>query len=544
MTVDIVISLLGGLALFLFGMRVMGDGLERAAGPKLKHFLTLMTKNRFVAMITGICVTAIIQSSGATTVMVVGFVNAQLLTLAQAVGVIMGANIGTTVTSLLLSIEFDPAAIFAFVGILMIMCFDKRETIKQTGHVFLGLGILFVGMNTMSDSMKPLGDWPVFQDLMRGVRNPILGVLVGMGITGLLQSSSVSIGIVQVLAGAGLITMDAALFLILGANIGSCVPSLLAMANSSIAAKRTALLHLLFNIVGTCFILIVTTFLPLAKWAEMLIPDSPKLCISAMHISFNVVCTILLLPLSNLLVKLSGLLVRGEDPVEEPIKMQYYDERLLKTPALAAEQLYREVCRMGREAHEHIALAVDALKNQDLSREKELLYHEELSDYLEEAITEGLVAVMPLELSEHESRRIAALFHMVTDLERISDHADNIYDLAKERIARNAKLSDKAAEELTELFGRVTRVLNTSLEGLEEWHITDNVMNLLEAEEQHVDDMTESLRKKHIERLKEHKCTPKSGVIFLETINNMERIADHAMNIASSTREENLHLHQ
>ena len=199
---------------------------------------------------------------------------------------------------------------------------------------------------------------------------------------------------------------------------------------------------------------------------------------------------------------------------------------------------------MGRDANEHIAMAVDALKNQDLSREKELLYHEELSDYLEEAITEGLVAVMPLELSEHESRRIAALFHMVTDLERISDHADNIYDLAKERIARNAKLSDKAAEELTELFGRVTRVLNTSLEGLEEWHITDNVMNLLEAEEQHVDDMTESLRKKHIERLKEHKCTPKSGVIFLETINNMERIADHAMNIASSTREENLHLHQ
>lgn len=544
MSVDLVISLLGGLALFLFGMRVMGEGLERAAGPKLKHFLTLMTRNRFIAMLTGLCVTAIIQSSGATTVMVVGFVNAQLLTLAQSVGIIMGANIGTTMTSLLLSIQFDPAAIFAFIGILLVMCFDKKETLKQTGYVFMGLGILFVGMNLMSDSMKPLGDWPVFQDLMRGVRNPILGVLVGLGVTALLQSSSVSVGIVQVLAGSGLISMEGALFLLLGANIGSCVPSLLAMANSSIAAKRTAIIHLLFNIVGTLFILIVSLFLPLAEWAEMLVPDSPKLCISFMHISFNVVCTALLLPMSNLLVRLSGLIIRGEDPVETPVKMQYYDERLLKTPSLAAEQLYREVCRMGREAHEHIILAVDTLKNQDFSQEKELNYHEELSDYLEEAITEGLVAVMPLELSEHESKRIASLFHVVTDIERISDHADNLYNLAKEREARNAKISDNASEELSELFRRVTRILNTSLEGLEEWGITDHVMELLEAEEQNVDDMTEALRRKHIERLKEHKCTPKSGVIFLEAINNMERIADHAMNIASSAREESLHLHQ
>lgn len=544
MSVDLVISLLGGLALFLFGMRVMGEGLERAAGPKLKHFLTLMTRNRFIAMLTGLCVTAIIQSSGATTVMVVGFVNAQLLTLAQSVGIIMGANIGTTMTSLLLSIQFDPAAVFAFIGILLVMCFDKKETLKQTGYVFMGLGILFVGMNLMSDSMKPLGDWPVFQDLMRGVRNPVLGVLVGLGVTALLQSSSVSVGIVQVLAGSGLISMEGALFLLLGANIGSCVPSLLAMANSSIAAKRTAIIHLLFNIVGTFFILIISFFLPLAEWAEMLVPDSPKLCISFMHISFNVVCTMLLLPMSNLLVKLSGLIIRGEDPVETPVKMQYYDERLLKTPALAAEQLYREVCRMGREAHEHIILAVEALKNLDFSQEKELNYHEELSDYLEEAITEGLVAVMPLELSEHESKRIASLFHVVTDIERISDHADNLYNLAKERDARNAKISDKASEELSELFHRVTRILNASLEGLEEWGITDHVMELLEAEEQNVDDMTEALRRKHIERLKEHKCTPKSGVIFLEAINNMERIADHAMNIASSAREESLHLHQ
>ena len=543
MSIQIVISLLGGLALFLFGMRVMGEGLERAAGPKLKHFLSLMTRNKLIAMLTGLCVTAIIQSSGATTVMVVGFVNAQLLTLAQSVGVIMGANIGTTMTSLLLSVEFDPGAVFAFAGILLIMVFDKRETLKQTGHVLLGLGVLFIGMNMMSASMEPLHSWPVFQDLMRGVRNPILGVLVGMGVTALLQSSSVSVGIVQVLAEAGLVSMEGALFLLLGANIGSCVPSLLAMANSSIAAKRTAMIHLLFNVVGTMVMLAATAFLPIAQWARALVPDSPKLCVAFMHISFNVVCTLLLLPGSELLVRLSGLLIPGEDPVEQAIKMQYYDERLLKTPALAAEQLYREVCRMGRETHDHILMAAEALRTMDLSREKEIDRHEELADFLEEEITVGLVAVMPLELSEHESRRIASLFHVVTDIERISDHATNLFDLAKERVARAAKMSEKANEELGELLGRVLRVLDAALEGLEEWNIPDSVMDLLENAEQGVDDMTEALRKKHIERLKEHKCTPKSGVIFLEAINNMERVADHAMNIASCAREETIHIH-
>ena len=538
-----VVSLLGGLATFLFGMRVMGEGLERAAGPKLKHFLSLMTRNKFIAMLTGVCVTAIIQSSGATTVMVLGFVNAQLLSLSQAVGVIMGANIGTTMTSLLLSIEFDPGAVFALVGILMMTVFDKRETVKQAGYVFMGLGVLFIGMHLMSSSMEPLRDWSVFQNLMQGVRNPVLGVLVGLGVTALLQSSSVSVGIIQVLAEAGLVTMDGALFLLLGAKIGACTPALLAMSNSSFSAKRTAIINLLFNLFGAAIILILNAFLPLTQWASQIIPGNPKLCISLMHISCSVITTIILLPISDLLVRLSGLIIRGEDTQSVPIKMQFYDKRLLKTPSLAAEQLYRETCRMGREAHDHIIMAIEALKTADLSAEKEINDHEELSDYLEEAITEGLVAVMPLELSEHESRRIASLFHVVTDIERISDHATNLFDLAKERVSRNAKLSDKAYEEMDELFGRVIRVLNTALEGLEEWNIPNPIMDLLEKEEQSVDDMTEALRKKHIERLKEHKCTPKSGVIFLESINNLERVADHAMNIAECAREEGAHAH-
>lgn len=544
MSIQILISLFGGLALFLFGMRVMGDGLERAAGPKLKHFLGLMTRNRFIGMLTGLCVTAIIQSSGATTVMVVGFVNAQLLTLAQSVGVIIGANIGTTVTSLLLSIKFDPGAVFALIGVLMMMLFEKRETVKQTGYVFMGLGVLFVGMSLMSEAMEPLRDWQIFQDMMRGVTNPLLGVLIGTLLTALLQSSSVFVGIVQVMAAAGLVSMQGALFLVLGAQIGACTPTLLAMANTGVSARRAAMVQLTYNLLKTLLILLLNCFLPLATWYEGLVPNNPKLCVSAMHVSFNIAAAAVILPCSDVLIWLAKRLIPGQEQETQAIKLQYYDERLLKTPSLAAEQLYREVCRMGRGAHEHIVLALEALRTQDLSKEKEMLYHEELSDYLEEAITEGLVAVMPLELSEHESMRIGGLFHVVNDIERISDHADNILGLAKERVARNAKISDKAMEELDVLTGRVIRVLDGALAGLEEWGVPDSIMELLEDAEQSVDDMTEILRKKHVERLKEHRCTPKSGVIFLETINNLERVADHAMNIASVAKDGGvLHLH-
>lgn len=543
-SIQILISLFGGLALFLFGMRVMGDGLERAAGPKLKHFLGLMTRNRFIGMLTGLCVTAIIQSSGATTVMVVGFVNAQLLTLAQSVGVIIGANIGTTVTSLLLSIKFDPGAVFALIGVLMMMLFEKRETVKQTGYVFMGLGVLFVGMSLMGEAMEPLRDWQIFQDMMRGVTNPLLGVLIGTLLTALLQSSSVFVGIVQVMAAAGLVSMQGALFLVLGAQIGACTPTLLAMANTGVSARRAAMVQLTYNLLKTLLILLLNCFLPLATWYEGLVPNNPKLCVSAMHVSFNIAAAAVILPCSDVLVWLAKRLIPGEEQETQAIKLQYYDERLLKTPSLAAEQLYREVCRMGRGAHEHIVLALEALRTQDLSKEKEMLYHEELSDYLEEAITEGLVAVMPLELSEHESMRIGGLFHVVNDIERISDHADNILGLAKERVTRNAKISDKAMEEMDALTGRVIRVLDGALAGLEEWGVPDSIMELLEDAEQSVDDMTEILRKKHVERLKEHRCTPKSGVIFLETINNLERVADHAMNIASVAKDGGvLHLH-
>ena len=541
MSFQLFLTLFGGLALFLFGMRTMGEGLERAAGPRLKHVLALMTRNKLIALLTGLVVTAVIQSSGATTVMVVGFVNAHLLTLSQAVGVIIGANIGTTATSLLLSVSFHPGPVFAAIGMGAILIFEKKEAVKQMGFVCMGLGILFVGMDLMSEAMTPLHDWPVFLDFISGVRSPLLGLLVGMTATALLQSSSVSVGIIQVMAGAGLIGMDAALYLVLGAKIGACTPSLLSMAHSSISAKRTALLHLLFNTCTAVIVMLLSFFLPVTQWAEALAPGNPRLCVSLMHISISLFGTALLLPVSRVLVRMSEMILPGEEEQETPLRMLYYDERLLKTPSQAAQQLYRETCRMGRETLAHLTLAMEALKNADFSTEKEIQAHEDLSDYLEEAITEGLVAVMPLELSEHESRRIASLFHVVTDLERISDHAMNLFDLARERVSRSAKLSEKAGEELDALFHKVSEVLSAALEGLEEWNIPDSIMSLIEAGEQGVDDMTEVLRQKHIDRLKEHKCSAKSGVIFLETLTNLERVSDHAMNIASCAREESVH---
>ena len=524
-------------------MRVMGEGLERAAGPKLKYFLNLMTRNRVIAMLTGVIVTAVIQSSGATTVMVVGFVNAQLLSLTQAVGVIMGANIGTTMTSLLLSIKFDPGPVFAFAGILMIMVFGKKETVKQAGMVCMGLGVLVIGMDLMSESTGPLREWPVFLDLMQGVRNPLLGLLAGAVVTALLQSSSVSVGIVQVLAAGGLVSMEGALYLVLGAKIGACTPSLLSMANSRVSAKRTAMTHLLFNVFCAALFLALSAFLPLTQWAQELVPGNPKLCISFIHIATSVIATVLMLPFSNGLVKLACLIVPGEEEERPVLKLQYYDERLLKTPALAAEQLYREVCRMGRETRDHLILALQTLRTLDFSNEQAICDHEDLADFLEEGITEGLIAVMPLELSEYESKRIAELFHVVTDLERISDHAMNLLFLAQERRDRNAKISEKADAELEDLAGHALKVLDSALEGLEEWGIPDSIMTLIRQEEQTVDDLTETLRRKHIDRLKEHKCTPKAGVIFLEAINNLERVSDHAMNIASCAREDAMHDH-
>ncbi len=543
MSIGVLISLLGGTGLFLFGMRVMGESLERVAGERLKGILAVMTRNKYMALFTGLFVTGVIQSSGATTVMLIGFVNARLITLAQAVGVIMGANIGTTVTSLILSIKIDLGAVFSVIGVLLIYFGKRRQQLVLTGYTLMGLGLIFIGMDMMSAAMTPLRELPQVRDIIRGIDHPLVGVLVGLVVTGLLQSSSVSIGILQVLAASGLVGAEAALYFLLGSNIGSCLPSLLAMSGASVAAKRTAIIHLLFNVVGTIIFLAAALVLPLAGWAESLTPGNPKLTIALMHIGFNVVSTLLFLPFTDGFVKLSMLFVRGADADMPDISLRYYNDNLLVTPAIAAEQLYRETCRMGVNARVHLALAMDSLMNADASREQEMNAHEELADFLEEKITAALVRVIATDITAPESKRIGNLFHIVNDLERISDHADNLFDLAKARAARDIPLSDTAIGDLHEIFSHVMVSLDIALCALNEWKISDSARFDAEQAEEAVDRCMKEMHDTHLERLRDHACQPKSGVLFLEAINNLERVSDYALNVTESAAEEGAYVH-
>lgn len=543
MSFEVIISLLGGTGLFLFGMRIMGESLERVAGERLKGILAVMTKNKYMALLTGLFVTGAIQSSGATTVMLIGFVNARLISLSQAVGVIMGANIGTTVTSLILSIKIDLGAVFSLAGIFLIFFGKKRQQIVLTGYTLMGLGLIFIGMDMMSAAMTPLRELPEVQDVIRGINHPLIGVLVGVAVTGLMQSSSVSIGIMQVLAASGLVGAEAALYFLLGSNIGSCLPSLIAMSGASIAAKRTAIIHLLFNVIGTIVFLAVSFVLPIAGYVEAMTPGNPKLAIAVMHIGFNVVSTLLLLPFTAKVVKLSTWLIRGADADVPEISLRYYNDNLLVTPAIAAEQLYRETCRMGVNSRVHLSLAMDALMNADASREPEMNAHEELADYLEEKITAALVRVIATEITAPESKKIGNLFHIVNDLERISDHSDNLFDLAKERATRSIPLSDTALGDLKEIYAHVMTSLDIALCALNEWQISDDARRDAEEAEEEVDRCMTQMHDTHLERLRDHACQPKSGVLFLEAINNLERVSDYAMNVTESAAEEGAYVH-
>jgi len=533
-----VLSLLGGLGLFLFGMKIMGDGLEKAAGNRLKKILGYVTHNRFLAMLAGVVITAVIQSSSATTVMVVGFVNASLLSLGQAVGVIMGANIGTTVTSLLLSVKIDFAAVFACLGLLLTMLPKKYNTARQFGDICLGLGILFVGMNTMSSAMKPLQTWDVFKNAMASVDHPILGVLVGTLITAVLQSSSASVGILQALAGEGLISLRASMFILFGQNIGTCITALIACSGTNTNAKRAAVVHLLFNLIGAVLFTVLTVMLPVDQWIISLTPDNLRLQIAFIHIIFNVVTTFLLLPLAKLLEKIACLLVREKfaSPVEaEPMRLQYFDARLLKTPPIAAAQLFKEVQRMGDIALNNLTGALACFEQWDEARVEEITANEEVLDYLNKEITSCLVEVRGLDLNEKDSHMVGTLFHVVNDWERVGDHAVNVLDAARIRKTEEIKFSGKAVAEIEKLSGMVMSQLNTAMELFQTQSSDPEAFRAVEDAEEQIDDLTEALRVHHVERLKNKKCSAKNGMLYLDILTNLERIGDHAENIATST---------
>ncbi|MDD3409603.1 MAG: Na/Pi cotransporter family protein [Eubacteriales bacterium] len=528
-----VLSLLGGLGLFLFGIKTMGEGLEKAAGHRMQRLLEALTRNRLMGVLVGALVTGVIQSSSATTVMVVGFVNAGLLSLSNAIGVIMGANIGTTVTSLMLSVKLNFGVIFAAFGGLCMLA-GNRSGFKLLGQISLGLGVLFIGMETMTAAMQPLQSWEGFTALMSGVRNPVLGVLVGAGITALLQSSSASVGILQALAGSGAISLQAALFILFGQNIGTCVTALLASVGANRTARRAAVVHLLFNCIGAAIFIVIAMLLPFAEWVQAIAGDNLRLQIAVSHVIFNVTTTVLLLPLAGLLEKLACLVVRGQDKQEEPMRMTYFDDRLFSTPPIAAKQLFREVVRMSELARANLAYAMRFFRTAKELPLDEFNNREQVLDYLNAEITEKLIALRALDLGAHDLRLMGSLFHVVNDLERIGDHSMNIVEIGASRRKEKVKFSAKAEKEIDQLYDTVEAMVDQSIAIVRDQIIDPEVIGRVETLEAQVDELSETLANHHVERVKNKKCTPKNGMLYLDLLNNLERIADHADNLATS----------
>lgn len=528
-----IIKLLGGLGLFIYGMKLMGDGLENAAGEGLKKILEKVTKNPIIAVVVGAVVTMVIQSSSATTVMVVGFVNAGLMNLAQAAGIIMGANIGTTITAQLVAFKLDQIApVFVFVGAMMVM-FVKGKKRKEIGNIILGFGILFVGMGTMSGAMKPLTTLPMFQEILTTVgQHWYLGVIAGALITAVLQSSSATTGILIALASTGSITINIVLPILFGCNIGTCVTALIASIGANKTAHKAAAIHLMFNILGT---LIFIPFLkPLGHIVQEMSPGDVQRQIANAHTIFNVTATIILVPLSKYMIMIVNKLIKGEDEVELR-GPKYLDERLLETPVIAAGQVQKETLRMANKAKENLELSMKAFRENNESLVKKVYDNEKLINILEEEITAYLVKLSKCDLSAKESNLVASTFHIVTDIERIGDHVENIADLTLEKVGRKLKYSEDALNEIDYIYDQTIKALDITIDSYANENI-EEAGTIYEIERK-IDASQKEFRENHIKRLSQGSCNAYDGAIFMDLLSNFERIGDHATNIAESVME-------
>ena len=539
---QMIFQFFGGLGLFLYGMNIMAENLQKSAGGKLKSMMGSLTKNKFTAILIGFIVTALVQSSSATTVMVVGFVNAGILELSQAVGVIMGANIGTTVTAWLVSMSewssILKPAFFApvFVGIgSFILLFSKKEKSNKVAGILVGVGCLFIGLSFMSGSIEPYKDSPVFTGILTTLGgNPFLAVLAGAVVTGIIQSSAASIGILQTLAISGIVDWKAAVFILLGETIGTCVTALISSAGASKNAKRASVIHLLFNVIGsTVFgIIMFIVFIFMPDWADSSINSVQ---ISLFHTAIKVMDVIILFPCSNLLIRMSMLIVKDgpEEPVvedEAAAMSRRLDKRILNNAAFAIQTAVKEVAVMGELAIANTKLACDAMLVPDKEKEKEVFEKEDVVDKLDNILTTYLVEVDNLALTEEQHVMVKNLFYSISDIERISDHSNNIALLAQRRRKGGIEFSKKGYKDLETIIAPV-------LEGLED-AITSRIENDRTAAqrvadlETQVDELEKDIRDKHIQRLSKGKCEPESGVIFLDVLTNLERVSDHALNIS------------
>lgn len=536
MNSSILLSMAGGLGLFLYGMTVMSDSIEKVAGAKLRNVLELFTKNRFIGMLVGIVFTGIVQSSSACTSMVVSFVNSGLMNLYQAAGVILGANIGTTVTAQLVSFNLSEAApVFLLCGVLAVLFCKKNQNIAKIGEVIIGFGILFIGLSSMSNAMVGMKDVPQVVNLLASLKSPLMAIVVGMVLTAVIQSSSVTVSIVLLLVSQGLLELPICFYIILGCNIGSCGTAILASLSGKKEAKRAAMIHFLFNVIGTAILYIILKIAmePILNAIIDVSGGNAGRCVANAHTIFKVFQVIILFPFSNLIVKLTYLLVPGEDVkvgYRANFQLKYIGEKVIFNPATAVVEVINELERMASLAGENLNRAMNALITLDEEDIQEVYQVEENINFLNHAITDYLVKINQTTLPIEDLKSIGALFHVVNDIERIGDHAENVADAARQRKETGVVISKAAQHELGEMLDMVNKIIQYSVEIFangNEQHLRE-----VEALEDAVDAKEKELQKAHIDRLTKNECSPEAGMIFSDIVSGLERVADHATNIA------------
>ena len=532
MTVSNIVELLGGLGAFLFGMKYMGDGLELAAGSKMKDLLEKLTRNKILGFLLGMFVTVVIQSSSATTVMVMGFINAGIMDLAQATGVLFGANIGTTITSILIALDVSAIAPFCICVGAFMMLYTKKARLKHIGQVILGFGLLFQGLHTMSAAMKPLGQVVWFQSFIMNAKNPILGILVGALICAVIQSSSAAVGIVQALALQGLMPLHFASYLICGINIGSAMPTILASMSARNNAKRAAMIYLIYNVVGCVVMAPVTMLTPYTDLIERLIPD-PMFQVSVVHILFKVVAAAILLPCTNLVVKLTYKLIPKQKH-EDAARLEFIDVNLVGNPSVSLLQIRSEVDRMAKLVEENLSLAMEGILAGEPRHAETITENEGVIDYLTDAISDYLVKVNVQELSATDANYVRRVFQALSDLERIGDYAEHLLHISERCTEKSLTYSDTARQEVTELYDNVKQLYSTAVARFHTQDLGIDSLKHLARLERENRKKTKQAQQNHMDRLRAGECSAEAGIMFGEVLTSLNRVGGHSINIAEA----------
>ena len=527
-----IISLLGGLGAFLFGMKYMGEGLEMAAGSRMKDLLETLTRNRILGFLLGTFVTVVIQSSSATTVMVMGFINAGIMDLAQATGVIFGANIGTTITSVLIALDASGIAPFCIFLGAFLMLYAKKKQHQHIGQVILGFGLLFQGLHTMSGAMKPLKDVIWFQEFIMNAKSPLLGLLVGAALCAVIQSSSAAVGILQALAMQGLMPLYFASFLVCGINIGSAMPTILASMNARNNAKRASMIYLINNLVGAVIMTVVTLALPYTQFIEGLIPD-PMFQVSLVHIIFKVVSAAVLLPLTNQVVKLTYLLVPKQKH-EDACRLEFIDVNLVGSPSVTLLQIRNEVERMAGLVRTNLQLSMEALLSGKVADAKQIEDNEAVIDYLTDAISDFLVKLNVREMSDRDAQYVNRVFQTLSDLERIGDYAEQLLHLTERQEEKQVSYSAAAMQELTVINDNAIQLFDKAVAAFYRQNISLDELKRMAKTQRNIRKLTSQSQLNHMERLRSGECGVEAGILFGEILNSLSRVGGHAINIAEA----------